>query len=853
MNNPVRWESLSFIRQWEILRHLPKDHHARLLGKSGPSIIITAEMQRCKLAKLRDLIVAQFPESGTKSCSSAFDQIDNVEELGAPGDVLKEKCVVFHIRIGENCQIMELMPPEIDTSFRFARKFGSDRFLYVQSSVESLERFSFLRRNYEFFSGDGETMIYFAVSGPGLVNIPVSSVYEWHIPLKNSEFNSKIPMFKYAARLGLAFTRATPVVVLTASQIVKIEDSETDFNGKFYVTTDGCAPASMALFELISERLNLNYIPSAIQGRIGSCKGIWYVDMADPKSFSEIYLKFRPSQLKYEINQPDEFQLTFEVKKVSKPFYSCSSLNVQFIQTLPCPLHVFEELAADYLFKIHSMIIQDTDFLSSKELYHFLSNLGDSALVKECKTLVAAGFGIEEPYVRKSVLDFLKFCVSDGMLEKFHIPVQQSSRCFAIADPTGTLSSGQIFFYQSSVRKQSKSIFLHPPNSCRFNSEVMISRNPCKSPKYGWIKARNVWTDALSAYKDVVVFPISCVLSSMEAISGDYDGDEVFITWDKRIVEHGIYRTELPQPPISNVEDWLKDNKTTINDALMSDSIQSILVCVHNHLKNLELGLWDSRCTSVEESASDMHLVDVLRWFVVNLLEKKKSGVEIGPAALQFKANHKTYVEPIWKARDINLPKEKVSESDISDISKLWITLRNMYIEFTNNVPMQVMKSIGNPGTYFDSDLCLYFQSFQDTFDADFLNSFLIPTILKSFSEYRELCKSIIFEEEAFKIDDFIQKFRRKIFALSYNKGISPEFTSVLIYLITRLPPVEEIEISSIFKMNLTSNSIASKFSETAFPWKVCSDYLCRIKSDLLKKQIVNDPFAIAQTAIYAP
>jgi hypothetical protein len=69
--------------------------------------------------------------------------------------------------------------------------------------------------------------------------------------------------------------------------------------------TDGCAKASPEVFRQIwrSGVLAIKETPSAIQGRIGGAKGVWYMDPdADPSS-DKIWVEIRKSQLKYKYDE----------------------------------------------------------------------------------------------------------------------------------------------------------------------------------------------------------------------------------------------------------------------------------------------------------------------------------------------------------------------------------------------------------------------------------------------------------------------------------------------------------------------------------------------------------------------
>ena len=115
----------------------------------------------------------------------------------------------------------------------------------------------------------------------------------------------------------------------------------------------------------MAERLGLDYVPSAFQGRIGGAKGMWMVDRSGQKlkhspghlepqipaiDDPEVWIEITDSQTKFEASRSAFFQdssrRTFEVHAHSKPLKG-GSLNYQLMPILMeggVPLAVLERL-----------------------------------------------------------------------------------------------------------------------------------------------------------------------------------------------------------------------------------------------------------------------------------------------------------------------------------------------------------------------------------------------------------------------------------------------------------------------------------------------------------------------------
>lgn len=205
-------------------------------------------------------------------------------------------------------------PMALGESRRVYRKFGADRFLsvsvpknFVRERREQVCDFLchpqiICGREYRaFFVKEAKnrtnfTAHFFATKGAGLVGreISLEVLMQWLLCL-NKNRNEKAP--KLWSRISLALSSTKPSIVFSPEEIRLVPDIEV--NGE--CMTDGCARASPAVFRAIWESgiLTAKETPTAVQGRVGGAKGVWFADPSIHPLSNERWIEIRPSQLKF--------------------------------------------------------------------------------------------------------------------------------------------------------------------------------------------------------------------------------------------------------------------------------------------------------------------------------------------------------------------------------------------------------------------------------------------------------------------------------------------------------------------------------------------------------------------------
>ncbi|CAG8543731.1 4237_t:CDS:1 [Funneliformis caledonium] len=476
--------------------------------------------------------------------------------------------------------VLTLHPPKIGTSKRYYRLFSSERFLHlkVNMNINSLNNkqksnlknlllcpLSLAGRKYEFLYAKSETLYYFATSGSGLKNMSIREVIDCNLPL---ELNKKMTTAKFYSRISLGFSNSTPTIIFKPNEIRYNVEDITIENHCF---TDGCAAISLVAMKEVSEILGLEETPSAIQGRIGGAKGIWYIEPRKDNS-GDKWIELRRSQIKYNVNQnsdvDDTHLRTLEVLRVVVSPRTPGTLNSQFIRVLyngGVPVEVFLKIMKDFLDNIKSEVVNCDDPYSliswvtnvSKvmkkrlEVFnHFEddysddgSNYGESSVdlgfdgsavsgfpnspAEQCIQMIQAGFTPStSPFLAKK-LKLVLMNVLKSLCNKFRIELPLSRVLVCIADPTRTLKPGEVFIQLDKESGRDERTGL--PFGI-IEDEVILARNPSILPS-DLVKVKAVKNMHLSIYYNVVIFPVNAergdVSLATHISGGDYDGDKV--------------------------------------------------------------------------------------------------------------------------------------------------------------------------------------------------------------------------------------------------------------------------------------------------------------------------------------
>jgi hypothetical protein len=812
------FNGMSFARAWEICRLL------KCWNLDG--VEVSRELKECSLFDLRGLMVKRgvspfenLPEQLDSEFKNVFQGDEQTLCLSRSADELGggQYGLIFALKMKKYlkedscCDFDALEAFSRDKTFRFGRKFGFDRFLYVhfpEGSKRFTDDIKLLGRTYRFLFGDKERTIFFAVKGQDLpFAISISQVINWHIPLHRSNLDQGI--CKFFNRMSLGFTRTDPLVLLETDQIK--ECSDIVIHGE--VLTDGAAPASIALFQRISQVLALDSLPCAFQGRIGQFKGVWYQDLSDPQSPCEIYAKVRPAMRKYELSVSDSFQLVVEVKRLipgdlSPALNMPSNLNVQYVRALQylLPLSHWEQLVIQHFNRFNCLIAENEGCAPFFKLF------AESPQVKSILTLVSAGYGFQEPYINRIALDCLDQS-KVSLLQKFRISIESSRYFLAICDPIGCLRSGEVFF--------------NVPQA--FGKKVVISRNPCKGPGQ-WMMAKNVFHSALAAYRNLIIFPSTDFESSLLCIGGDYDGDCVFVSWDDYLTDFETDPASFRTAPVDDIRQWIQPiTKTAYSVFEESGSIVEASKEALRLWLQLGYGSMDYLLSNFEDRfPKETEMIWIGQWLSNYAVSHMKKGVLLCQKGKHFmdKVRSCNPRPPFWAKG--GEPPENNQPTAMGEVNLL---LKRYFSKSRLNLKQQrALKP--------DVDLLNYHMKWNAKLNAQALDKLSVE-INRARVHFGKVYIEL---KESNRLDHYFSKvcecIRHTLFEFAEELGIGPGDVAVLSY----------IQSWKWFGKNSQNNS--SQLPEGAFVWTVFGDYLARIKADELMKRRSGDRFAIASTSL---
>ncbi|KAH8916487.1 hypothetical protein BT69DRAFT_1355648 [Atractiella rhizophila] len=239
---------------------------------------------------------------------------------------------------------LRLAPPQIGPSCRFYREYGSDRFLrfsIVKTNGddwyqplpgdieppevgESLEKFletplQLEGRTFVAFRHSEDTVFFFAVEGMDIKTITLMELVTSFIPLNIRE-NSSLSLSKFRSRFQLGLSKTVPTCTFLESEFRVIDDIKYP-NQPDVLYTDGSGIVSRCAMAEIAKMggwdITQRGYPAAVQGRIGSCKGLWY-RCAKSQDDGEKWITCRESQKKFEFDKSRKNALVFEVCRFSQ-------------------------------------------------------------------------------------------------------------------------------------------------------------------------------------------------------------------------------------------------------------------------------------------------------------------------------------------------------------------------------------------------------------------------------------------------------------------------------------------------------------------------------------------------------
>lgn len=383
------------------------------------------------------------------------------------------------------------------------------------------------------------------------------------------------------------FSKTWRTIVFKPSQVIRVPDlmsdgtpeaTEFDDKGRLCdwsgyrrpikptVMNDGCSQISVGACLEIWKKLGLTGpIPSAFQARINGAKGVWIRSApSDTKSrhHLDVWIQISASQEKFKAHDEDTddnfdpIRWTFEVVSTTHSLKS-NTLNVAFIPILEdrnvrhADLQSFikgimdaerHELVSSVRDPVrlrgwvHKHMVSDGDRIKNKD--RILEDKRKGALpfarVDRVIHLLEAGFTPDDlpllgNFVEKVAKQYFSLAVAS-----FKIQLPRSTMVIGVADPTGTLTPGDIsmFFSTPIIDEMSGECFPFLDKK-----EVLVARHPSLRSS-DVQKVRAVFRPELAYLTDVVVFPSKGrVPLAGKLQGGDYDGDTFWVCWEPALTK----------------------------------------------------------------------------------------------------------------------------------------------------------------------------------------------------------------------------------------------------------------------------------------------------------------------------
>ncbi|KAL0952028.1 hypothetical protein HGRIS_008673 [Hohenbuehelia grisea] len=431
-------------------------------------------------------------------------------------------------------------------------------------------------------------------------------ILDWHNPM---EFNYDQAIAKWSTRNTLGFSDTVPVVEFAEENMYLIDDlySTTYVPGTKaeadQIMTDGCGFINVSAMTLLARTMGYDSTPSAVQGRVAGAKGVWILHPYDHDMKSPPKIWIRKSQNKINLKGLDRAHRIFNLCGPARHAGRCS-LSLQSILNLShngAPNEVFVELLEEGLKEDIAPLF---DWSQPERLWYALAKAGNVTASRaqrimgnnngralglqgrsfEKETVSTAGLNEEETEddaeakggwtgrkepsgqptgVFESGLEMLqagfhpKHCKPlwssvrsavklqvEKAAETPKLPVNQSTTALIVPDPFGELEENEVYFRPSVP-------FLDPESGLRIwllDGKIVIGRYPLRLACDAQ-KVTAVDNPKYSSYVDVLVVSTKGSRSAANFLSGgDYDGDEVFIIWDKRVVNNFHSKPFVPEP-----------------------------------------------------------------------------------------------------------------------------------------------------------------------------------------------------------------------------------------------------------------------------------------------------------------
>lgn len=418
----------------------------------------------------------------------------------------------------------------------------------------------------------------------------IRGLLDWTLSLSDPR-NTVQAAPKLFSRLALSLSRSYPAVTLLKRQI--INEPNNIISSSEMVMNDGVGTMSRSLAQAVAERLGLEDTPSAFQGRLGSAKGVWIIDVTEDGSTDKLWIKTFPSQRKWECPFEDPEHRTFEIKSWPRSVKP-AGLNLQFIPVLENQAGNRQQMRDTIAQRLEFSLRQDMD--AEKEalndplqLRQLVSRTGKTETGKQsgiafkgglpstdedrAALLLDSGFTIENRFL-SDILWKLRQEKILRLRQRMKIRIPCSTYVLIVADFWGFLEPGEVHLsFSNKFRAEGSKSVPSFSDTLVEDTDVLVGRSPAHFPS-DIQKVKAISHPKLRKLKDVIVFSTKGLRPLADRLSGgDYDGDQAWVCWDPCIVNNFVNAEDEDKgtKPDFVAHGYLKKQRDTFQDFLLRE------------------------------------------------------------------------------------------------------------------------------------------------------------------------------------------------------------------------------------------------------------------------------------------
>lgn len=340
---------------------------------------------------------------------------------------------------------------------------------------------------------------------------------------------------------------------------------------------------SPAVATRIKVCLGLTVRPSAVQGRLGSAKGMWIVDATETSD--KLWIETFPSQRKWDLDweEIDEQHRTLEIRNFASMPKS-ASFNLQFLpvledrainkttmrQTVGSLLrdNLQEELdgqkgALQSSLQYRQWTNENSSHKQDRLIHGHIPYLGGMPQEDEelMNCMLDAGFDPKSNEFLRNIAYNMQLRKCEALKKKLNTKVGRSAYLYMVMDFWGVLEEDEVHVAFSTAFEADEAW----SKTMVQGTDVLVARSPAHFIS-DIQRVKAVFKPELADLTDVVVFSGKGNVPLADKLSGgDYDGDLAWVCWDSQIVENFQNAEVQEQPDLSQ---YMPKDKETFTDLL---------------------------------------------------------------------------------------------------------------------------------------------------------------------------------------------------------------------------------------------------------------------------------------------